>query len=313
MRRARTIVAAVAVVLGAIGAIAVRGYRRAWACTHPPRSHVTAADEAAARKELPGLEAASFRTSDGLTLRGWFAGGSNGAAIVFVHGGGNNRTALLPEAELLVHHGYSALVYDTRASGESDGELMTGGDREKYDLAAAIDYVSSRPGVDPGRIGVVGFSIGASTAALEAATDRRARAVVLYATWSSMRDELKSSSGRFGPLTWGPLLFGLRREGVDVDAVDPIDHVAEIAPRPLLMVAGTEDLGHSGTRHAARLRGGEGAEGALDRARREPRGLPAGVTGRVRAARRRVLQSQPRALTARSGAAPPRSPARGCG
>lgn len=200
-----------------------------------------AEDESSALRDVPGLEDASFRTTDGLTLRGWFAPGSRGAAIVFVHGGGGNRMQLFPEARILAHHGYGVLIYDSRASGESDGDLATLGAREQRDVEAAIDFVSARPEIDPKRIGIVGFSVGASTVVLEVAHDRRTRAVVLYATWSSMEDEIKWKARRFGPLSWAPVLFGLRRQGVDVDAVRPIDHMGEIAPRPLLMIAGSDD------------------------------------------------------------------------
>ena len=80
-----------------------------------------------------------------------------------------------------------------------------------------------------------------ATVALEAARDARLRAVVLYATWTSLEDETYAKFGRFGALSWAPLVWGLRREGVDLANVRPIDHVGAIAPRPLLMIAGTRD------------------------------------------------------------------------
>ncbi len=239
-RRTRLILG-LTLVLAAPAALAFHSYRRVPGMIHPARVHVTLEDEAAAKRDLPGLEDVSFRTTDDLSLRAWFVPGSRRAAVIFVHGGGGNRTQLLPEARILASHGYGVLVYDSRASGESDGDLVTGGDHEQRDVTAAIDFVSSRADIDPKRIGLLGFSLGASTVALEAARDLRVRAVVLYATWSSMEDEIKAKANRFGPLSWGPVLFGLRRQGVDVDAVRPIDHVAEIGPRPLLMIAGTDD------------------------------------------------------------------------
>ena len=182
-----------------------------------------------------------MRTSDGLILRGWFAPGNNGGTVIFTHGGGANRMQFYPEARALHRHGFGFLLYDSRGSGESDGDLHTRGDREQRDVEAAMDYVSSRADVDHNRIALVGFSIGASSVALAAVDDSRARAVVLCAIWTSLEDEMKTNVGKYGPLSWGPTLLALRRYGVDIDNVRPIDRIAAIAPRPLLFVSGTRD------------------------------------------------------------------------
>jgi dipeptidyl aminopeptidase/acylaminoacyl peptidase len=228
---------------GALGAaaLAIRSYVRAAGMTHGERLHVppNALDDA--RRDVPGLVDVSFRTSDGLLIKGWYAPGSNRAAVILVHGGGGNRLQLFPEAKVLARHGYGILVYDTRASGESEGDLVTWGDREQRDVEAAIDLLVARPDIDPSRIALLGHSIGASTVALAAAKDQRVRALVLYATWTSLHEEIASKSGHFGPISWGPVLFRMRRDGVDVDAVRPIDVIGKIHPRPLMLVTGTED------------------------------------------------------------------------
>ena len=157
---------------------------------------MTADAKASAFAKIPKLEDVTLRTADGMNLRAWFAPGERRAVVIFVHGGGGNRAQLLPEEIVLSQHGYGILAYDSRASGESDGDLVSWGDREQHDLIAAIDYAASRPEVDPGRIAVLGFSIGASTVAMTAARDPRPSAVILYATWTSLTDEeSRPSSG----------------------------------------------------------------------------------------------------------------------
>jgi fermentation-respiration switch protein FrsA (DUF1100 family) len=208
---------------------------------HLPRAPVPPDEEAEAFAAIPHLEKVVLHTSDGLSLQGWFAPGTRRAALAFVHGSGANRLMLLPDARALARHGYGFLVYDSRACGESEGELATWGDRERLDLRAAIDFLSARPDVDPARIGAAGFSVGASTVVLEAADDARLHAVVLYATSTSLEDEFKTNESRYGPLSWGPELFELRSQGVNVGAVRPIDVIGRIQPRPLLMIAGESD------------------------------------------------------------------------
>lgn len=192
-------------------------------------------------REVPGLEDVALRAADGLTLRGWFAPGARDAVVIFVHGGGGNRLQLLPEARIFARHGYGILVYDSRAHGESEGELVSWGDHEELDVRAALDYVTARTTTRPPRVVLLGFSMGSSAVVLAAADDPRANAVVLYATWTSLEDEMKRNSGKYGPLSWGPALYVLRRAGVDVGRVAPLQRIAAIAPRPLLMVAGDED------------------------------------------------------------------------
>ena len=110
-------IAAVAA-LGFLSLQLFRGYR----LTRPYPSTISPEAEQRARRALPGLSIVSLRTSDGLTLRGYFAPGRNRGVVIFVHGGGGNRLALLPEASVIAAHGYGVLLFDSRGEGESEGE-----------------------------------------------------------------------------------------------------------------------------------------------------------------------------------------------
>jgi dienelactone hydrolase len=238
--RAATLLAAVVATLLAAG-LAARSATQALQQVHPRRTRVSDADRARALADLPALQDVAFTTSDGLTLRGWFAPGTRRAAVIFVHGLGGNRLTLLPEARVFASHGYGVLLYDSRASGESEGTLATWGDREQLDLRAAVDFVASRPDVDPGRIAALGFSVGGSTVALGSAADPRIHAVILHATWTCLHDEMKAKYGRYGLLSWGPALVAMRLAGVQPNNVRVLDHIRAISPRPLLMIAGASD------------------------------------------------------------------------
>ena len=209
---------------------------------HGPAQRLTPAEQTRARALLTGLEDVQFRTADGLLLRGWYQASRNGAAVIFLHGGGSNRTWFLPDAVALARQGFGVLLYDARACGESEGRLQTWGEQEQLDLRAALDYLAARPDVDAARIGVDGFSVGSTTASLAAAADPRVHALVLNAIWPSLGEELRYKLGRFQ----GPgLAKGLERQiataGVSVDAVRPIARIGLYAPRPLLIVAGDQD------------------------------------------------------------------------
>jgi uncharacterized protein len=241
----KAVAIAVGLSLAGCATLSVRSARRAAAGCHPAHKHLRAEDEATARAALPGVADVAFTTHDGLTLRGWYAPPAAGpaprAVVVLVHGWGDNRVHWMPEMRLLTGNGFGVLAYDSRGSGESDGDLVTAGDREQEDVVAALDFVSARPDAAGAKIGLVGFSFGSSATALVAARDPRARAVVLDATWPSLEEEERAKTGKYGLLTSLPALWALRHEGVHLENVRVIDHIQEIHPRPILFVAGSDD------------------------------------------------------------------------
>jgi dipeptidyl aminopeptidase/acylaminoacyl peptidase len=208
---------------------------------HPPRAPITEAQRADAEANLPDLQPIELRTGDGLRLRGWFSPGRLHSAVVLVHGLCDNRAEMLPEAELLSRHGHGVLLFDSRGAGESEGDLVTWGDRERFDVLAAVDFLSARPEVDAERIGLYGFSVASAPVALVAAADPRVRAAAISASWASLRDAL----GREFPVSEGkwPALAAwiFRYATADVDAVRPLTAVQQIVPRPLLLMTGEND------------------------------------------------------------------------
>jgi fermentation-respiration switch protein FrsA (DUF1100 family) len=79
---------------------------------------------------------------------------------------------------MLVSHGYGVLLFDRRGEGESEGDsnlLGWGGDK---DILAAVEFLKSRPDVDPGRIGGIGLSVGGELM-LQAASETAELAAVV--------------------------------------------------------------------------------------------------------------------------------------
>jgi hypothetical protein len=81
-------------------------------------------------------------------------------------------------AEFLAQTGLITLAFDHRGFGESGGRRQHEDSQGKLaDLSAAVGVLSSRPEVDPARIGVVGVCLGGGYAVRAAATDPRVNAV----------------------------------------------------------------------------------------------------------------------------------------
>jgi pimeloyl-ACP methyl ester carboxylesterase len=127
-------------------------------------------------------------TSDGVTLKGWYAPSRNGAAVIAVHGYYGNRSHVAYHAKALIDHGYGVLLFDLRAHGESGGDqfLMWSTGR---DVQAAADYLKTRSDVQPDRIGALGLSAGAHAVLYSAAAAPDLRALILDGTGGSTADD----------------------------------------------------------------------------------------------------------------------------
>jgi dipeptidyl aminopeptidase/acylaminoacyl peptidase len=225
-------------VLASVGLLVVKGHRIGQGLLHPPHVPVT---RPSAAPELDAMRDVTFTNADGLTLRGWYVPSQNRAAVVLVHGFADNRAQLLFEARALARAGYGVLLFDLRAHGESGGDRVTWGDLERRDVTAALDFVAARPDVDPARLGLFGFSMGGTTALLVAEHDARVKAVAAAGAYPALEADVYSGYGRWGALSAEPVLWTLRRAGVDVEAVRPIDGMCQLKGRPLLLVNGDVD------------------------------------------------------------------------
>ena len=140
-------------------------------------------------------EDVSFHPADrAITCKGWWIrGDAPRAALVFVHGGGDDNRSLpygngLALARDLVAHHYALLMIDLRNYGESDGtpEGITYGELETNDVIAAVDAIGARAPELP--VGAIGFSMGGATALRAAAREPRLHAVVADSAPANMRD-----------------------------------------------------------------------------------------------------------------------------
>lgn len=153
-------------------------------------------------------------------------------------------------ARQLVEAGYVVLAPDLRCFGERadwapddkylcDANLvaavaagrnpLTG---NLHDLVCCLDALEEHPLVDPTRIGVVGFSYGATMALFLAAWDTRVRAAVVSGYFSSWKAAHRVPYNLCG----SQVLFGMLGE------LEHVDLGALVAPRALLVESGSEDL-----------------------------------------------------------------------
>jgi dienelactone hydrolase len=151
-----------------------------------------------------GLEhrSVTLTAADGVPLAAWYVEGTRGAGVLVLHGAGSTRSAVLDQAASIAQAGYSVLLVDARGHGDSGGTAMDFGWSGDLDVAAGTAYLASRPEVDPRRIGVVGFSMGAEEAIGAAASDERIRAVVAEGATARQADDKAWLSEVYGWRGW---------------------------------------------------------------------------------------------------------------
>ncbi|HYP74537.1 MAG TPA: alpha/beta fold hydrolase [Polyangiaceae bacterium] len=189
---------------------------------------------------IPRLVAVSFTSPGANRLRGVFAPSSNGAAVVLTHGAGGERSDVAREAKILSDAGFGVLAFDWPGHGQSEGQIQWGAP-ERDALGAAIDWLSAQPSIDSARIGAFGFSMGGYIVAQAGAADQRIKAVALAGTPHDAVEHTKWEYRHWGALSQWPALLAVRAGGMKVHERVPERVIGSIAPRPVLIISGSQD------------------------------------------------------------------------
>jgi pimeloyl-ACP methyl ester carboxylesterase len=196
----------------------------------------------------PG-EAAGGRltASDGVRIAGWYIPAASAEAsaptVVLAHGNGKTKSEMLSWAEPL-HATYNLVLFDFRNHGQSSGEVTTLGVQETRDVQAVIDWLDKSKA--PSSIAVLGVSMGGAAAIDEAADDERVAAIIIDSTHATLVSALEAQLKSRGfplalPGSWSILLGGLLRTGEDLSVSDPVQAIARIGERPVLIVTAGQD------------------------------------------------------------------------
>ena len=195
---------------------------------------------------LPGDlvgQSIDFPSESGSQIHGWFVPGRAGRGVVIImHGVRACRLDMLDRARLLSRAGYSVLLFDFQAHGESDGKQITFGYLESRDAKAAVAFAHSVAPQE--RIGVIGVSMGGASAML-AEPPLAVDALVLEQVYPVLHDAISDRiSMRLG--AWSRILTPLLswqlkpRLGISDEELCPLDHAGKISA-PKLFVGGGAD------------------------------------------------------------------------
>jgi uncharacterized protein len=181
-----------------------------------------------------------FKSSDGLTLHGWYFKAKEERGTIFVcHGDVENISTHVKLDLWLIDAGYNLFIFDYRGYGRSEGAPDVAG--INLDAEAAFEtLLFTLPRENRDRIIVFGKSLGGSVAVytvVHSPYRDRVKALVLDSPFSSFRTiaREKIADSIIGwpfqyPLSW-----------LVNDDYSPVKYIQQLAPIPLVIIHGYKD------------------------------------------------------------------------
>jgi uncharacterized protein len=180
-------------------------------------------------------------------LAAWYLPARNGCTLICCHGINDNRGQWVAQvAQLHARGGYGALLFDFAGHGESAGKLVTYGARETQDIAAVLDYLRARGDVDMGRVGVLGYSLGAIASVLAAAQMPELRCLVIESGFADVHRDIGTLFTRYTGLPSFPfanliVFFCQLIAGVKLSEIRPVRLIGRLSPRAAFIISDLND------------------------------------------------------------------------
>jgi pimeloyl-ACP methyl ester carboxylesterase len=195
-------------------------------------------------------EKISFKTRDGLELKGWFIPSPTGdkRTLIMCHGWGDNKGELLKQTYFLNERaGFNLLYFDFRSHGESGGKITTIGGMETIDFDAAMTWLRAHKPEFADRVGAFGLSMGAAVTVVSMPAHPDLRCAVVespYSDYTGVVTRWAWNNLRIPsfPLVSISMWFLRHRVGDQkVDSFNPVESAHHITPRPLFVIGGDKD------------------------------------------------------------------------
>jgi hypothetical protein len=224
---------------------------------HPERKDLNekmqADAEGVAQNAKASIKTVQISSFDGTRLFAWFfrALDANGSAVILLHGAGDNRAGMLGFVPMLLRHRYNVLVPDSRAQGQSGGDIATFGIKESQDVNHWVGWLSAQ--MNPRCVYGLGESMGAGILLESLPNEPRFCAAVAESPLSSFREVAYDRLGQkfgggdwigrtfFRPLLSEAFLDARLQYHINLEQASPAKSVA-MTRVPVLLIHGTEDF-----------------------------------------------------------------------
>ncbi len=192
----------------------------------------------------PELKAENITISSGeKRIKGWLLRSERkDGIIILMHGVRANRTAMTERAKFLYKNGYSVLLFDFQAHGESSGEYITFGYLESEDARAAVSFAKRQFPLQP--VAVIGQSLGGASC-LIGDYPIEVDALILESVYPTIEEavanRLELYTGKISRFFTPMLTIQLRlRFGISPGKLRPVNGIKRVSC-PVFVIGGSAD------------------------------------------------------------------------
>lgn len=189
-------------------------------------------------------------TEDELKLVAWQVEANNPkGTVIFISGIHNpSVTYFFPHAQMMKDNGYSSLLIELRAHGDSEGNKIGLGMEEYLDVKAGVEYIKANEKYKDLPIIVFGVSMGGATAINSIGQISDIDGLISLSAYSTWADVFCDNMVELGiprfvaelekPFVWIYLCFDY---GFDKISINPLNEIKKLNGRPALIMHSKED------------------------------------------------------------------------
>ena len=203
---------------------------------------------------------ASFTAADRTLVAGWWmparsrppgindeaAGQWGRRTVLLCHGVGAGKEHMLGLAWLLANRGYNVMAFDFRGHGGTGGNFISYGDRERYEVLAALTWVKANHPGQAERVFGLGMNMGAAALLMAAGEPggEQLDALVLYEPYARFQSLASNTARRVLPVgvSWLferiSLPIASLHAGSNLMSFSPAGNADRLWPRPVLVIHG---------------------------------------------------------------------------
>lgn len=191
--------------------------------------------------------------TEGIELSGWWVPADENitqpaSTIIILHGVRSSKAnyQVLMSAGMLHRNGFNTVMIDLRDHGMSTVEdnRVSIGTKEYIDVMSLVDWLIENKSIPEHKIGMLGNSMGAGTAAITFGQDTRIHAVALDSGYLNLDEIVEEELARENYPTWlfgGALFSAWMFGGETLLDPSPTSAFENAGQRPILIIHGTTD------------------------------------------------------------------------
>lgn len=188
------------------------------------------------------------QTQDGLNIAIYEVKADNPKAVILTLSGIEkpSGTAFMGHAAMFQKQGYSTIMIEMRAHGNSEGDEICLGYKETLDVGAALEYVKNEEEYNNLPILIMGLSMGAGTAINSIAQFPEIDALISLSAFSSCEETFAEIMAQSMPKALASVIKPFLYVGTFIrygsaSSLKPINSIKALNGRPALLMHTTED------------------------------------------------------------------------